>query len=1665
MAAASWWGVAFLVDVSLKAALLAVLAWAAMAVFRLRAAPVKHRVWVLVLAGMMLMPALVHVVPAVSLPYWLSLSLPTVDGEVETTVTLQTVPSAEMPAEPIALAGDFSLEAAPVDPDVSASEPAIEVFPEIASAGIDTPAPQQQAITQPAPEAVAIWKGASGTILAMAILGIYVIGAGLFLIRLLAGMVWTFGLVRRGSPIAPDTLKFRLPSRTRIAESSEVRVPVTVGCLRPVILLPAEWSTWGDSFLAMVLAHESEHVRRCDTWVTMLAALNRTFYWFHPVAWFVYRRLADLAEEVCDDEVIRQTDAPHDYAQNLLQIASRLSDGSRLRPVGVAMARRASVVRRIESIIDRERPLSQRLGTLAAVLLMALVVPMVLLAAGLKGADSKAVAEETVTVAESGDSGEAESPKAKLRGRVVLESSGEPVANAEVWVLIRHPEKRMGRKSTTTDEQGEFHFEELDEGSYTLAAYHENLASREKRYSGYKAEAGDESIVLKLREAPSLKVKVVTRAEARPLEGATVRLTWTDRKRDHLTDANGEVLIQGLTPETWTIESRAKGFGEDVQAVGLTGTDTVSVTAYVEPGLELFGKVRDEAGVAVEGVGISVFPHDMGGEQIEYMETGADGSFRFEYLPAMGLTLNVSKEDYVRSSRNVTVTVAPGGRQELDLTLPRRPDGGSISGMVTDSNGKPISGASVVNRGGSSSELRETTTDAQGRYRLDDVYASFEKHDLFIKAKGFAPQRLEFEPGTRERPAEVNVRLAPGHRIRGRVVNEQNEPLSGVRVAYAHGDRFPGGDFGGTTNTDKEGRFEFDSLPVESPFAFRKGGYSEMDDVALPLDGKEDVVVTMRSAGVIRGKVVDDSTGRPLSSFTVRVTLSPDREADEPRGNLYGARAFDGEAFAPSDGTFHMADFVRDMPLQVTVKAEGYSPVTVRHVVAASRSESQPIEFRLVRVIPSELLTIAGRVVNEDGKPMVGTELRLIVAAKRAFPRDRFPFNWTMIQSGQTRKQEAVSQFLIAATDRDGRFRFEQVRRGEDMEIAYWGQGVSQDRKVHLERLSAEELENLTITVATPGAVRGKIDRKLYPKFSEILLMSVSGYWFLAQVSADANSYEVRNVPAGRYELQVYGPTQRIDDHGGIKTDVIRRESVQVTSGETLVVDLGAASEEETPSADAEEKPASSKPADSSPASEPKEASAVASAAPAATDSEIVVTGSVVDESGHGIEGARLFLPLEHDDDSRLAMATSDASGSFTIRVPKAWTESGSFFPSRTIWCYAEGHRVAAALAYKQLREGSISPVEFVLDPATNTAFEVKDPDGIPVSGAYVEPLHFYVRSYDILPKRLRELLAGETDEKGRVFFPGLGRDKLRSVQVTADGYGTQQLRLRDSAEEPAMRTIVLRHTGRLEGRLIAGNSNALKDVQVGVYQEDYLGQFTSGTALVEPDKNGRFVVPAFAEGEIKLIIPVDGALSLRPRIPEDLEIFAGETTHVDVPFEPTVRVRGRVQTKGDARPVAEAVVSVQYGSFRQSDHVRTDSDGYFETNVLSGRVRRQLISRPKEYAEWIVEKAGWQSQNAIEVPAGVETFELPPLELVETAERKGRLVDREDRPVVGASIRATKGNRVYAWGESDEQGNFSLRLPQGFEVEEYDASRTRQETPLNATVVTESPLVLQLNE
>jgi hypothetical protein len=148
---------------------------------------------------------------------------------------------------------------------------------------------------------------------------------------------------------AAHCLTWPLP---RVRESRAVVVPLTAGWRDAVIVLPADWPRWDDWKLRAVLAHELTHIRRSDWCLSVLASLNKCVFWFHPLAWWLERRLAALAEEASDEATVRMIgDAPR-YAGVVLDFASRLRHGSaRVALHGAAMAR-PHVGRRIERILN-----------------------------------------------------------------------------------------------------------------------------------------------------------------------------------------------------------------------------------------------------------------------------------------------------------------------------------------------------------------------------------------------------------------------------------------------------------------------------------------------------------------------------------------------------------------------------------------------------------------------------------------------------------------------------------------------------------------------------------------------------------------------------------------------------------------------------------------------------------------------------------------------------------------------------------------------------------------------------------------------------------------------------------------------------------------------------------------------------------------------------------------------------------------------------------------------------------------------------------------------------------------------------------------------------------------------------------------------------------------
>ena len=109
-----------------------------------------------------------------------------------------------------------------------------------------------------------------------------------------------------------------------VLESAHVAVPVVVGWLRPVILLPAHALTGlTPDQLRAVLAHELAHVKRHDCLVRACQVVVETLLFYHPATWWVSARIRQESEYCCDEMALTVCGDRHGYARALAMVAER----------------------------------------------------------------------------------------------------------------------------------------------------------------------------------------------------------------------------------------------------------------------------------------------------------------------------------------------------------------------------------------------------------------------------------------------------------------------------------------------------------------------------------------------------------------------------------------------------------------------------------------------------------------------------------------------------------------------------------------------------------------------------------------------------------------------------------------------------------------------------------------------------------------------------------------------------------------------------------------------------------------------------------------------------------------------------------------------------------------------------------------------------------------------------------------------------------------------------------------------------------------------------------------------------------------------------------------------------------------------------------------------
>ncbi len=145
-------------------------------------------------------------------------------------------------------------------------------------------------------------------------------------LRLGFGLVGIQRLVASGAPLGAEWMaRFeRLRARAgvsrpvRFLASLRVDVPLTVGWLRPVVLVPASALTgMTPAELELLVAHELWHVRRWDYLANLLQSVVEVALFFHPAVWWVSRRVRAEREACCDDGVVGSGVEPLAYARAL----------------------------------------------------------------------------------------------------------------------------------------------------------------------------------------------------------------------------------------------------------------------------------------------------------------------------------------------------------------------------------------------------------------------------------------------------------------------------------------------------------------------------------------------------------------------------------------------------------------------------------------------------------------------------------------------------------------------------------------------------------------------------------------------------------------------------------------------------------------------------------------------------------------------------------------------------------------------------------------------------------------------------------------------------------------------------------------------------------------------------------------------------------------------------------------------------------------------------------------------------------------------------------------------------------------------------------------------------------------------------------------------------
>ncbi|TMQ09154.1 MAG: carboxypeptidase regulatory-like domain-containing protein [Deltaproteobacteria bacterium] len=558
----------------------------------------------------------------------------------------------------------------------------------------------------------------------------------------------------------------------------------------------------------------------------------------------------------------------------------------------------------------------------------------------------------------------------RLEGQVI-DAEDHGVGGATVMITANPP------RSITTEADGSFAFDGLVPRPYTLIA-----RARQGVAGPITARLTEKSepVVLRLRPAGKLTVTVAG-GDGKAIRGATVELRGVDVQR--AVTQTGPAVFSPVVPGGYQIAAWADGKAHAFQRIQI-GTGDAQARLVLSAGAPVAGRVVDDRGAGIADArvrysGASDWTQQAS-ERYDAVVSAADGSFRFEALPAGSFRFQASHPERAPGS---SALITLDGKTPRDGVVIALEVGAVVKGKVVDGQRRPVAAARVRIGGGSGGPGGVGGRGGPGGPRgrmFEPPRQSFSDGDGAFEIRGL-PRRPLSAVALHDTGASQTVPVDASHgdvtnlvlvldvtgAISGAVVDPEGQPVEGAQVSAGpsfggRGGPGPAGFGGGGFDpsqwqlrgrpedvTDAAGKFTLTGLAAGAQYRLtaapasrtgpRRGGFR---DGAVATTGDSNVRLVVQPDGAVKGRVAFGDGSAP-DMFTISVEQNQ-------QSFLGGGGAFALDGIAP--GTYQLA-----------VRGPSFQNTAVEVEITSSRTA----DAGTITVVKGRSI---GGVVVADGQPV-----------------------------------------------------------------------------------------------------------------------------------------------------------------------------------------------------------------------------------------------------------------------------------------------------------------------------------------------------------------------------------------------------------------------------------------------------------------------------------------------------------------------------------------------------------------------------------------------------------------------------------------------------------------------------------------------------------------------